>query len=84
MLAPSDDRDAAVRDERPGVVAEQLVLGRAGQGDVARARPTGVSPAWKVAPLNSSAYSLIRPRRWVLCALTQSIFSWVDARRDRG
>ena len=45
------DRDAAVRDQRAGVLAEQLVLGRAGQSDVACRRPTGVLPAWKVAPL---------------------------------
>ena len=37
--------------------------------------PQGVLPSWKVALLNSLAYSVMRPRRLVLCAFTQLIFS---------
>ena len=38
----------------------------------------GVASAWKVAPVKWSAYSLIRPRRWVLWSLTHCTFSSVS------
>ena len=41
------------------------------------ARPRAADPCGTWSPLNSSAYSEMRPRLTFLSSLTQSIFSWL-------
>ena len=75
------DDDAAVLHQRLGVVAVDLVLGGAGQGDVARDVPE--PRAFEVVDAgNLSAYSLMRPRATFLSSMTTSHISSVDAVLD--
>ena len=60
-----------------GIVAEQLVLGRAGQGDVAGDAPGRLAGVEGRALEFVGIFARCGRGGWVLCAFTQSIFSWV-------
>ena len=66
MLAPSDTAMQPFVDQRLGVARHRSSFCVAQGSATSQGTPHGVLPAWKVAPLNSLAYSAMRPRLTVL------------------